>query len=293
MNPKGTEAASAASVPAREAETVQLPDDLQLPASLLPPEAAPVWQGSRLHRRLLLRAVLGVAGFAVLVVGLVLILGFVTRPYWAGFVRVPALVTSQHPYYSRGDHCDLGLEFILEGRDHTATFDPASTCAGMPEPQTMVTASVDPADPSYALIVGLDQSQRNVPFVLAIMGSIWLGACGVIVGLGVSTYRHARSLTGTAQWKRLSTTVLRRNVYKNTTELSLQAPGRDRTPQIFQLTYAGRGPWPNLPVPGHVMDLWILADGGRHVLFSGPGCQNPAAGRAHVPNSFELRTMGI
>ncbi len=290
MNPQGREAAS---VPARAAETLQLPDDLQLPASTLPPKAAPAWQGSALRRRLLLRAVLGVAGFAALVVGLVFILGFVTRPYWADFVRVPAIVTSQRPYFSRGDHCDLSLEFTLDGRDHTATFDPASTCAGMPKPGTTVTASVDPADPSYALIVGLDQSQRNVPYVLAFMGSIWLGISGVIIGLGVSTYRQARILTATAQWKRLSATVLRRYVYKNTTELTLQAPGRDGTPQIFQLTYSGRGPWPNRPQAGHVTELWILADGGRQVLFSGPDCQDPAAGRAHVPNSFELRTMGI
>ncbi|MDQ0276574.1 hypothetical protein QO003_000877 [Arthrobacter silviterrae] len=41
------------------------------------------------------------------------------------------------------------------------------------------------------------------------------------------------------------------------------------------------------------MNLWILADGGGHVLLSGPDCKNATAGTAQVPNSFELRTMGI
>ena len=71
-------------------ETVQLPDDLQLPAASLPPEAAPGWAGSRLRRSLLLPAVLGVSGFTVLVVGLVFILGFVTRPYLGASASRPS-----------------------------------------------------------------------------------------------------------------------------------------------------------------------------------------------------------
>lgn len=290
MRPEGRDASLSGT---GQQESVKLPDDLQLPAALLPPDVAPGWEGSRLRRRLLWRAVLGVSGFAVVVVGLVFIFGSLTRPYWGGFVRVPAVVTSQHPFFSRGEHCDLGLAFTLDGLHQTATFDPASTCAGMPKPRTTVTASVDPADPSHALIVGLDQSQRNMPYFFAIMGVIGLGVCGAIMGLGVSTYRHARTMAGTAQWKRVSVTVLWRHMYKNVTDLTLGAPGPDGTPQIFQLTYSGRGPWPNRPMAGHVLELWILADGGQHVLFSGPDCKGPAAGRAYVPNSFERRTMGI
>ena len=60
----------------------------------------------------------------------------------------------------------------------------------------------------------------------------------------------------------------------------MQAPDRDGAPQIFQLTYPGRSPWPDRPTAGQVMELWILPDGGRDILFSGPDCKYPAAGRA-------------
>jgi hypothetical protein len=58
-----------------QAETVQLPDDLLLPATALPLAAAPRWSGSRLRRRLLWRAGLSVFAFAFLVVGLVFLCG--------------------------------------------------------------------------------------------------------------------------------------------------------------------------------------------------------------------------
>jgi hypothetical protein len=274
-------------------ETVQLPDDLQLPAAVLPPEAAPRWAGSRLRRRLLWRAGLGVFIFTFLVVGLVFLFGSITRPFWGGFVRVSAVVTSQHAYFSRGDHCDLGLQFTMDGRQHAATFDPASTCAGMPKPRTTVTASVDPADPSHVLIDVLDQSQRNLPFIFAFVGAIWLGIAGAFLGISLSTYRHVRTLACSQKWKQLGATVLRRTLYKGTTNLTMGAPGPKGLRQIFQLTYAGSGPWPSRPVAGQVMQLWMLADGGQHVLLSGPDCKNAAAGRVYVPNSFELRTLGL
>ncbi|WP_284991760.1 hypothetical protein [Arthrobacter sp. efr-133-TYG-120] len=231
--------------------------------------------------------------FAFLVVGLVILFGSITRPYWGGFVRVPAVVTSQHAYFSRGDHCDLGLQFTMDGHQHTATFDPASTCGGMPKPWTTVTASVDPADPSHVLIVGLDQFQRNRPFIFAFAGAIWLGIAGAFLGNSLSTYRHVRALACSQKWKQLGATVLRRTVYKNTTNLTIGAPGAEGVQQIFQLTYTGSGPWSGRPAVGQVVQLRILANGGQHVLLSGPDSKNAAAGRVFVPNSFELRTLGL
>ncbi|MDQ0276602.1 hypothetical protein QO003_000905 [Arthrobacter silviterrae] len=274
-------------------ETLQLPDGLQLPAIALPPQAAPAWAGSRLRRRLQRRAVIAATIFTLVLLGSVFEFGSITRPYWGGFISVPAVVTSQHPYYSRGDHCGLGLQFTLHGLQHTATFDPASTCAGMPAPQTTVTASVDPSDPSHVLIVGLDSFQRNLPYIFAFTDAIWLSMAGAFLWLTTSTYRSAQTLTSTEQWRQLTPTIRQRTMYKSTTQLTLQAPDKSGTPQIFQLSYPGRGPWPTLPIPGKAMNLWILADGGGHVLLSGPDCKNATAGTAHVPNSFELRTMGI
>jgi hypothetical protein len=274
-------------------ETVLLPDDLQLLAAVLPPEAAPTWAGSRLRRRLLWRAGSGVFVFALLVIGLVFLFGSITRPYWGGFTRVPAVVTGQHAYFSRGDHCDLGLHFNLDGRQRTATFDPASTCAGMPKPGTTVTANVDPADPSHVLIVGLDQSQRNLPFIFAFVGAIWLVIASTFLWISLSTYRRVRALACSQKWKQLDVTVLRRTLYKNSTNLTMGTPGAEGLQQIFQLSYSGSGPWPSRPSAGEVLQLWMLADGGQHVLLSGPDCENAAAGRVYVPNGFELRTLGL
>jgi len=80
---------------------------------------------------------------------------------------------------------------------------------------------------------------------------------------------------------------------KSTTQLTLQAPDLSGTPKIFEVAYTGHGPWPNVPMAGQVMNLWMLSDGGRHVLISGPDCKKVTAGTAYVPNSFELRTMGV
>lgn len=163
----------------------------------------------------------------------------------------------------------------------------------MPAPQTTVTASVDPTDPSHVLIIGLDSFQRNLPYIFAFMDAIWLSIAGVFLWLSVSTYRNARTLTGKEQWRQLTPSVRQRTMFRSTIQLTLQAPDRSGTPHIFQLAYPGHGPWPNIPMSGQVMNLWILADGGRHVIISGPDCKNAAAGTASVPNSFELRTMGI
>jgi len=189
-------------------DTVQFPDGLQLPAIALSPEATPGWKVSVLRRRLQRRAVLAATIFAVVLLGSVFEFGSITRPYWGGFISVPAIVTSPHPYYSRGDHCGLGLRFTLDGQQHTATFDPASTCAGMPAPQTMVTASVDPSDPSHALVVGLDRFQRNLPYIFAFIDAIWLSMAGAFLGLSVTIYRSLRTLTGSEQWRQLTPSVL-------------------------------------------------------------------------------------
>ncbi|WP_150117159.1 hypothetical protein [Arthrobacter sp. ERGS1:01] len=236
---------------------------------------------------------LAVTVFAVVLLGSLFEFGSITRPYWGGFISVPAVVTGQHPYYSRGDHCGLGLRFTLDGQQHTATFDPASTCAGMPAPATTVTASVDPIDSSHVLIVGLDRFQRNLPYIFAFTDALWLSMAGAFLWLSVSSYRNLRTLTGRGQWRQLAPSVLQRTVVKSTTQLTLQAPDLSGTPQIFELAYPGHGPWPSVPSAGQALNLWILADGGRHVLLSGPDCKNATAGTAYVPNSFELRTMGL
>jgi hypothetical protein len=67
------------------------------------------------------------------------------------------------------------------------------------------------------LILVLDQFSRNLPFIFAFTGANCLSMAGAFLGISLSTFRRARTLTSTGQWKLLSVVVLRRNVYKDTT----------------------------------------------------------------------------
>nr|WP_246279524.1 DUF3592 domain-containing protein [Psychromicrobium silvestre] len=223
--------------------------------------------------------------------GVVSLLVFLTRPTWGGFVEVPATVTSQHHYYYRGDHCQVGVRFSFRGEQRNASFDTSNICTVAPVIGAAVTLAVDPADPSDVLIKGYDGFQRELPYFFGFFGLVFIGLCSAFLRLAMSNERRIRAVGRRGSWMQLTAVVFRRARYRRSVTLILQATGVDRKPELIGLNLPDS--WPGVLglKESSSLSCWIAADGDGQVLLSAPDVVRVYLVGISLPNDFELRAM--
>lgn len=250
-------------------EFVQLTKSIQLRSDGRSPIAPPEWKGLPVRRNLAWVRAITIVFFVFAVVGSVITIVPSLRPYLPGHMSVPATVTSRQYYFTRGAHCDLKVEFILAGETHTATYDPATACTRLPVPGSAVSVSVDPADPSSVVIVGLDGYRRTLDILFFFLDAAFLAFASWVLWTGLSMYRHFRAVVEKEPWRQLTTTVKQLKLRsRQTTELSLQSLDMKGMLQTFRISYFATGPWKQVPQEGATLSFWILANGNREVLIA-------------------------
>lgn len=263
-------------------ESIQLTPQVRVRADGRPPGPAPSWETSSLRRRLLFAPAFGALLLISALVGSAFFF-MLTRPYWPGHVNAPAVVTSQTQHYGRGPQCVLGVRFTLDRQTHVGSYELGTRCGGLPTAGTAVTVKVDPADPSNLYIVGLDGYNRKLAYLAPPIGLAILGFGCWVFWEAWSTYRRPNLLVRTQPWRQLTATVTLATTSNRQNLLMLGATDMAGQPCSFQLSYIGPGPWPSQPRKGEVITIWLLADGNRQVLLSGPGADEITYGSIKVP----------
>lgn len=280
--------------------SIPLPDGVGLRADPLPGVEPPRWKGSRLRRRLVALVALSGVLFTGVAVTAGVAFSWAMIPIWGSHVHVPATVTSQYGYYKRdiyalnGHHCIIGLQYVLDGGPRTASSDTHTTCGGSPSSGTPVMISVYQENTIAPIIDGYYTFQSSLPGMVGLLGLGGVVGFGYLFGLIALSYWRARQVGHSgASWRQLTATVKRLERIRSWTTVTLEAEDTTAGRRVFQIRYSFNAPGLESLDPHGTLHLTMLSNGGNTVFLGTPGSRNIKVGYLSVPNTFELRALGL
>ena len=221
-------------------------------------------------------------------------------PIWGTHAHVPATVTSQYGYYKRdiyavdGNHCIIGLQYVLDGAPQTGSSDTHTTCKGSPSSGSTVTISVYQENTISPIIDGYYTFQSSLPGMVGLLGLGGAFGFGYLFVLTALSYWRARQVADSgSSWRQLRATVKQLERNRSWTTVTLEAEDTTETPRVFQIRYSFNAPGLEALDPPGTVNLTMLSNGGNTVLLGTPGSRNVKIGYLSVPNPFELRTLGL
>ena len=274
---------------------MQLTKNLDIPSREVAGTGAPVWKSASVRKGRLKAAVISTAVFAVVAVGVAVLLAWATNPVWGNYPQTQATVVAniESTTSKGGVYCTTTVRFVLDGVPREASVKNEVRCGSLPKYKTQVTLAYNPADFSGVLIVGHDETVRSNASMIALVSAIPLLGLLTVSVMCVRSYRNARRAATARAWQEITVVVKDVASHPEHTDLLVHARddgGADRT---FVIGY------PTSRMPGFApqkdgeVTFRLVSDGDGHAVLSTPVGSGTCDATISTPNSFELRTLGL
>lgn len=276
-------------------DTVQLTKNLDIPSHEAPGSGAPVWKSASVRKGRLRAAIISTAVFAVVAVGVAVLLAWSTNPWWGGYPRTPATVVglSEYDTHKSSTICTTTVRFVLDGVTHEAQVKDEGPCDALAGYKEQVTLAYNPSDFSGVLIVGQDTRIRTAVSMIGLISPIPLL---LLLGLSITcirSYRNAKRAATGMPWQEITVFVKDVKSLPEHTDLLVHARDASGADRTFVIGY----PTPKMPgfepQKDRELTLRLVSDGDGHAVLSAPDGSATCDATLSTPNSFELRAMGL
>ncbi|QTF73418.1 hypothetical protein [Arthrobacter woluwensis] len=293
--PQDQGAAAHAHAARTKKDTVQLTKNLDIPSHEAPGSGAPVWKSASVRKGRLRAAIISTAVFAVVAVGVAVLLAWTTNPWWGGYPRTPATVVglSEYDTHKSSTICTTTVRFVLDGVTHEAQVKDEGPCDALAGSKEQVTLAYNPSDFSGVLIVGQDARIRTAVSMIGLISPIPLLLLLGLSVMCVRSHRNAKRAATSMAWQEITVFVKDLNSSPEHTNLLLRAADADGADRTFVMGYptskmSGLGPQKD-----GELTLRLVSDGDGHAVLSAPDGSATCDATISTPNSFELRTLGL
>lgn len=276
-------------------DTVQLTKNLDIPSREVPGTGAPVWKSASVRKGRLRAAIMSTVVFAVVAVGVAVLLAWATNPVWGNYPQAPATVVGKTETTSKGGAiCTVTLRFAHDGVPHEAKVRSETPCGSLPKYKAQVTLAYNPADFSGVLIVGHDQGIRATTSMIALMSAIPLLGLLTVSVMCVRSYRNARRAATAESWQEITVVVKDVASHPEHTDLLVHArDGGGGSERNFVIGYHTPKMAGFAPQKDSEVTFRLVSDGDGHAILSTPDGSGTCDAAISTPNSFELRTLGL
>ncbi|WP_307495892.1 hypothetical protein [Arthrobacter woluwensis] len=274
---------------------MQLTKNLDIPSHEAPGSGAPVWKSASVRKGRLRAAIISTAVFAVVAVGVAVLLAWTTNPWWGDYPRTPATVVglSEYDTHKSSIICTTTVRFVLDGVAHEAQVKDEGPCDAVAGSKEQVTLAYNPSDFSGVLIIGQDARIRTAVSMIGLISPIPLLLLLGLSIVSIRSYRNARQAATGMPWQEITVFVKDLKSSLEHTDLLVHARddgGADRT---FVIGYPTAKMHGFEPQKDSDLTLRLVSDGDGHAVLSAPDGSATCDATLSTPNSFELRTLGL
>lgn len=264
---------------------VQLNERTRLQSSRQTDLEQPLWQGSRLRRKLLLKrtAAILVIGCVEAWLGWAVIAGI--QHEMASYTTVVGTVTAQtESPRSRTASCQLDVSYAVDGQPFRGVARTNDFCKDLPSLGSQAKLNVSESDPHDVWLEGVDDASHPDPVVFAVFLVVFPPAMALAMWSALTEYGAARKLvTSGVPWRKIRATVV--NGPSGRAGLWLQAEGVSGEPSTFGIFYRFMSPVG--PVrKGDIVELSIIAIGQKQALLWRPEIGGVGLVYTNTPPAF-------